>query len=60
MAEAGEMPVLGLPLDPHHVLGRIRAAAGDLIALTVLGSLERPGRASIACSNASERPSSMP
>ena len=35
------MSLLGIPFDPNHVLGRVLAAARNLVALTVFGSSKR-------------------
>jgi hypothetical protein len=42
------MSLFRVPLDPNHVLRWILAAARDLIALRMVGALERLGPASIA------------
>jgi hypothetical protein len=47
LSEAGEVSLLGISLDSNDVLGRILAAARDLVALAVLGHLKRLGRAPI-------------
>jgi hypothetical protein len=35
LSKAGHVPLLGVPLDTNHVLGRIFAAARDLVVLAV-------------------------
>ncbi len=46
-AKSQQVSLFRVPLDANDVLGRVVAAARDLIALAMLRGLERRGRAAI-------------